>query len=150
MGGQAVAEAQPEVKEEKKAAAADDEDFDPFADEEQDEEAAAMLARKQAEAAAAKDKKKKDAPIAKSTVLLEVKPFDSETDMKELENAVRAIEMEGLLWGASKLEKVAYGVMKLIINAVIVDDLVSVDDLQTGIEALEFVQSTDIAAFNKI
>lgn len=36
----------------------------------------------------------------KSSVLLDVKPWDDETDMKKLEEAVRSNQMEGLLWGA--------------------------------------------------
>lgn len=36
----------------------------------------------------------------KSSVLLDVKPWDDETDMKKLEEAVRSVKMEGLLWGA--------------------------------------------------
>lgn len=39
----------------------------------------------------------------KSSVLLDVKPWDDETDMKKLEEAVRSIEVEGLHWGACKL-----------------------------------------------
>jgi translation elongation factor EF-1beta len=31
-----------------------------------------------------------------------VKPWDDETDMKKLEEAVRSVEMEGLFWGACK------------------------------------------------
>ena len=38
--------------------------------------------------------------IAKSSIVLDVKPWDDETDMKALEVGVRAIEMPGLLWGA--------------------------------------------------
>lgn len=38
----------------------------------------------------------------KSSVLMDVKPWDDETDMKKLEEAVRSIQMEGLLWGACK------------------------------------------------
>ena len=38
----------------------------------------------------------------KSSVLMEVKPWDDETDMKKLEECVRAVEMPGLLWGACK------------------------------------------------
>lgn len=41
-------------------------------------------------------------PIAKSSVVLEVKPWDDETDMKEMERLVRSIEMDGLVWGACK------------------------------------------------
>ncbi|KAL8463324.1 hypothetical protein ACS0TY_034107 [Phlomoides rotata] len=37
-----------------------------------------------------------------SSVLLDVKPWDDETDMKKLEETVRSVQLEGLLWGASK------------------------------------------------
>uniref|UniRef100_Q9S9I3 Elongation factor 1 beta (Fragments) n=1 Tax=Arabidopsis thaliana TaxID=3702 RepID=Q9S9I3_ARATH len=33
-------------------------------------------------------------------------------DVKKLEEAVRSIKMEGLLWGASKLMPVGYGIKK--------------------------------------
>lgn len=31
---------------------------------------------------------------------MDVKPWDDETDMKKLEEAVRSVQMDGLLWGA--------------------------------------------------
>uniref|UniRef100_B5DT18 Translation elongation factor EF1B beta/delta subunit guanine nucleotide exchange domain-containing protein n=1 Tax=Drosophila pseudoobscura pseudoobscura TaxID=46245 RepID=B5DT18_DROPS len=78
-------------------------------------------------------------------------PWDDETDMKEMVNNVRTIEMDGLLWGASKLVPVGYGIQKLQIMCVIEDEKVSIDLLQEKIEEFEdFVQSVDIAAFNKI
>jgi len=40
--------------------------------------------------------------IAKSTIVLDVKPWDDETDLKALEQAVRSIEADGLIWGACK------------------------------------------------
>lgn len=40
--------------------------------------------------------------IAKSNIILDVKPWDDETDMKKLEEAVREVTTEGLLWGACK------------------------------------------------
>ncbi|XP_059655143.1 elongation factor 1-beta-like [Cornus florida] len=90
----------------------------------------------------------------KSSILLDVKPWDDETDMERLEEAVRSIEMEGLTWGASNLVPVGYGVKKLQIMMTIVDDLVSVDSLieeRLTVEPIdEFVQSCDIVAFNKI
>jgi len=89
--------------------------------------------------------------IAKSSVLFDVKPYDSETDMKDLEEKVRSIEMEGLEWKASKLVEICYGIKKLTINAVVIDDKVSVDDIQEKIQEFEeVVQSVDIAAFNKL
>jgi elongation factor 1-beta len=48
-----------------------------------------------------------------------VKPWDDETDMKLLEDAVRSIEMEGLVWGASKLVAIGYGIKKLQITLVV-------------------------------
>ncbi|ALC42099.1 Ef1beta [Drosophila busckii] len=129
---------------------ADDDDVDLFgSDEEEDEEAERLKAERVAAYAAKKSKK--PALIAKSSVLLDVKPWDDETDMKEMEKNVRTIEMDGLLWGASKLMPVGYGIMKLQIMCVIEDDKVSIDLLQEKIEEFEdFVQSVDIAAFNKI
>jgi elongation factor 1-delta len=130
--------------------AADDDDVDLFgSDEEEDEEAAKI--REQRLAEYANKKSKKTAVIAKSNVILDVKPWDDETDMKELEREVRKITMEGLLWGVSKLVPVGYGINKLQIATVIEDDKVSVDELTEKIQDLEdFVQSVDIAAFNKI
>lgn len=40
--------------------------------------------------------------IAKSSLLLDVKPWDDETDMSKLEECVRSIQMDGLLWGQCK------------------------------------------------
>ena len=104
-----------------KAAAADDDD-DMFGDVEDDEDAAHELEMAQKAAAALKDKKPKKEVIAKSNVMFDVKPFEAETDMAELEAAVRSITMDGLVWGGSKLAAVAYGVRKLVINTVIEDD----------------------------
>ena len=133
------------------APAADEDEIDLFGsdDDEVDEEAE----RLKEERLAAYNAKKalKPALIAKSSLLLDVKPWDDETDMKALEDGVRAITSEGLLWGASKLVPVAFGVKKLQIMAVVEDDKVSVDWLEEQIISLEdYVQSMDIAAFNKI
>lgn len=54
---------------------------------------------------------------------------DDETDMKKLEEAVRSVEMPGILWGAYKWIPVGYGIKKMQIMLTIVDDLVSVDEL---------------------
>ena len=56
--------------------------------------------------------------------MLDVKVWDDETDMKALEESVRSIEMDGLVWGSSKLVPVAFGVKKLQIQCVIEDDKV--------------------------
>ncbi|KAL0425266.1 UNVERIFIED_CONTAM: Elongation factor 1-delta [Sesamum radiatum] len=128
----------------------DDDDVDLFGEETEEEKKAA---EERAAAVKASAKKKES---GKSSVLLDVKPWDDETDMKKLEEAVRSVQMEGLLWGAcisctaalivrhdnhsrtiinrlmlftAKLVPVGYGIKKLQIMITIVDDLVSVDNL---------------------
>lgn len=72
---------------------------------------------------------------------------DDETDMKELEQNLRAIEIDGLTWGASKLVPLAFGINKLQVNLVVEDEKVSIDDLQQKIEGDEdHVQSTDVVS----
>jgi elongation factor 1-beta len=67
--------------------------------------------------------------------------------MKELEKNVRAIEKDGLVWGASKLVPLGYGIKKLQINLVVEDEKVSLDELQEQIaEDEDYVQSTDIVS----
>jgi len=76
---------------------------------------------------------------------------DDTTDMKELEASVRSIEKDGLVWGASKLLPVGFGIKKLQINMVIEDEKVSLDELQEQIEEFEdYVQSSDVAAMQKL
>jgi elongation factor 1-beta len=71
--------------------------------------------------------------------------------MDELTANVKAIEMDGLVWGASKLVSVGYGIKKLQINLVVEDEKVSLDELQQKIEEDEdHVQSTDVAAMQKL
>lgn len=128
----------------------DDDDFELFgSDDENDEEAE----RLKAERVAAYDAKKakKPALIAKSNIILDVKPWDDETDMAKLEECVRSVQMDGLLWGASKLVPLAYGIRKLQITCVVEDDKVGTDILEEELTKFEdYIQSVDIAAFNKI
>lgn len=77
--------------------------------------------------------------------------LDDETDMKELEGHVRSIEKDGLVWGASTLVPIGYGIKKLQINLVVEDDKISLDELQEEIAEFEdHVQSSDIAAMQKL
>lgn len=129
----------------------DDDDVDLFGSEDEDEDKAAAELREKRLAEYAAKKSKKPVLIAKSNVILDIKPWDDETDMKMMEAEVRKITMDGLLLGASKLVPLAYGIHKLQLSCVIEDDKVSVDELQEKIEQIEdYVQSVDIAAFNKI
>ncbi|XP_057697555.1 uncharacterized protein LOC130919124 isoform X2 [Corythoichthys intestinalis] len=99
----------------------------------------------------AERKAKKPTVIAKSSILLDVKPWDDETDMAKLEECVRSVQADGLLWGMSKLVPVGYGIKKLQISCVVEDDKVGTDLLEEEITKFEdYVQSVDVAAFNKI
>uniref|UniRef100_T1JB50 Translation elongation factor EF1B beta/delta subunit guanine nucleotide exchange domain-containing protein n=1 Tax=Strigamia maritima TaxID=126957 RepID=T1JB50_STRMM len=137
-------------KSEEKPKKKDDDDVDLFGSDE--EEDADMLKIKADRLKMYEDKKaKKPGVIAKSNIILDVKPWDDETNMKTMEDKVRLVTCDGLLWGASKLVPLAYGIHKLQISCVIEDEKVSVDWLQEQIEANEdLVQSVDIAAFNKV
>ncbi|RZC74356.1 hypothetical protein C5167_049839 [Papaver somniferum] len=141
--------ATPFVTDAKPAAADDDDsDVDLFGEETEEEKKAA---EERAAAVKASGKKKES---GKSSILLDVKPWDDETDMAKLEETVRSVQMEGLTWGMSKLVAVGYGIKKLQIMMTIVDDLVSIDSLiedhLTSEPANEYIQSCDIVAFNKI
>ncbi|VDM68816.1 unnamed protein product [Strongylus vulgaris] len=128
-----------------------DEDFDLFGSDDEEDAEKAKVVEERLKAYAEK-KSKKPGPIAKSSVILDVKPWDDETDLKEMEDLVRGIEMDGLVWGGAKLIPIGYGIKKLQIICVIEDEKVSVDDLIDKItgDFESHVQSVDIVAFNKI
>lgn len=147
--GQAFVQAAAEPAAPAAEAKAEEEDIDLFGSDEEDEEAEKLKAERVAAYNARKANKPKT--IAKSVVTLEVKPWDDETDMKALEESVRSVEMEGLVWGASKLVAIGYGIRKLQITLVIEDELVSLDELQEKVAEFEdYVQSTDVAAMQKL
>ncbi|XP_016093754.1 elongation factor 1-beta-like [Sinocyclocheilus grahami] len=132
------------------AADEDDDDIDLFGSDEEEDEQTKKIKEERLAAYNAK-KAKKPALIAKSSILLDVKPWDDETDMAKLEECVRSIQLDGLVWGQSKLLPVGYGIKKLQIACVVEDDKVGTDQLEELITAFEdYVQSMDVAAFNKI
>ena len=121
-------------------AADDDDEIDLFgSDEEEDAEAEKVKAERVAAYNAKKAASGKAKPVAKvccfigylyffvlkaflfrkSVVTMDVKPWDDETDMAALEAAVRSIEQDGLVWGASKLVAIGYGIKKLQITLVV-------------------------------
>merc|ERR1711974_586896 len=129
------------VEEPKVEEGEEDEEVDLFG--EQTEEEKARVA--EMEEAQAKKPKKGD-KAAKSSVVLDVKPEDSDTDMAALEASIRELKIDGLEWKAGELKPIAFGLKLLRISLVIEDDKVSMDDVQEEIEKLESVQSTDIFA----
>ncbi|EGR44171.1 translation elongation factor 1 beta [Trichoderma reesei QM6a] len=133
------------------AASADDDDVDLFGSDDEEEDAEAARIREERLAAYREKKAAKPKVAAKSVVTLDVKPWDDETDLVAMEAAVRAIEKDGLLWGASKLVPVGFGIKKLQINLVVEDEKVSLDELQEQIQEIEdYVQSSDIVAMQKL
>ncbi|NWV79226.1 EF1D factor, partial [Dasyornis broadbenti] len=129
----------------------EDDDIDLFGSDDEEEDQEAAKVREERLRQYAEKKAKKPGLIAKSSILLDVKPWDDETDMAKMEECVRSIHMDGLVWGASKLVPVGYGIKKLQIQCVVEDEKVGTDILEEEITKFEdYVQSVDIAAFNKI
>ena len=103
--------------------------------------------RKRKEEAAAKAAA---APVGKSQIVYEIKPWGEETNLDEMEAAVRAIKRDGLEWLGSKREEIAFGIQKLVIICNVLDT-VDTESVQEEIEELEdYVQSVDIVSFNKL
>merc|ERR1712119_111498 len=103
MGAPAASTPAPVKQEEPDEDMDDDSDDDLFGSD--DEEDTAEQERIKAERIAAYNERKagKKKVTAKSSIPLDVKPWDDETDMAEVEKNVRSVGCDGLLWGASKL-----------------------------------------------
>jgi len=130
----------------------DDDDVDLFGSdsESEDDEEKKKRTEERLQAYHAKKATKK-AVIAKTSVCLDIKPWDDETDMNEMLKQVKTIEKDGLVWGASKLVPVGYGINKLRIIMVVEDEKVSIDEVQEQIAEFEdFVQSVDVESMQKI
>uniref|UniRef100_A0A8D2G9X9 Elongation factor 1-delta n=1 Tax=Theropithecus gelada TaxID=9565 RepID=A0A8D2G9X9_THEGE len=124
----------------------EDDDIDLFgSDNEEDKEAAQL--REERLWQYAEKKAKKPTLVVKSSILLDVKPWDDETDMAQLEACMRSIQLDGLVWGASKLVPVGYGIRKLQIQCVVEDDKVGTDLLEVEIGKIE---NLNIPISNKI
>ncbi|NXL08926.1 EF1D factor, partial [Mesembrinibis cayennensis] len=115
----------------------DDDDIDLFGSDDEEEDQEAAKVREERLRQYAEKKAKKPGLIAKSSILLDVKPWDDETDMAKMEECVRSIHMDGLVWGASKLVPVGYGIKKLQIQCVVEDDKVGTDILEEEITKFE-------------
>ncbi|EGG20287.1 elongation factor 1b-related protein [Cavenderia fasciculata] len=85
----------------------------------------------------------------KSEVVMEVKTWDDTISMKDVEDAVRSVSMDGLKWGHSKLVPTAFKMHSLSIQCIVDDHLVSVQDLEDTLNDIEeLIQSVDIISFN--
>jgi len=136
------------------AAAADDEeddDVDLFGSSDEEESEEKKRITEERLKAYHEKKAKKPALIAKTSVLLDIKPWDDETDMDKMLECAKSIEKDGLVWGANKLVPVGYGIKKLQLMCVVEDEKVSIDELCEQIQEFEdYVQSVDISSMSKI
>ena len=95
--------AAPSKKVEKVEEEDDDEEVDLFgSDSDSEDDAEKARVREERLAAYHAKKAKKPALIAKTSVVLDIKPWDDETDMDAMLKNVKTIVKEGLLWGACK------------------------------------------------
>ena len=96
------------------------------------------------------EKKSKKQPLNdKTSCLFDIKPLDEETDMDKILELCKTIEMDGLLWGDSKLVPIGNGIKKLQLLCVIEDAKISIDELQDKIMEFEdYIQAVDVAAMN--
>ena len=142
------------AKEEKKEEEEEEEEdlFGDDDDEEDEEAAAAMEAKLRAEAEKKKAAKEANKKVEKSLLVINIKPYDEETDLKALFEKIRATEVKGCKWSEScNIEPLAYGLCYLQISCVIEDDVCSEDDVIDAIMQFDNdVQSTETASFNKI
>uniref|UniRef100_A0A2K6GCH7 Elongation factor 1-delta n=1 Tax=Propithecus coquereli TaxID=379532 RepID=A0A2K6GCH7_PROCO len=128
----------------------EDNDINLFGSDNEKEDKEAAWLREERLHQYAEKKAKKPALVAKSSILLDVNPWDDERDMAQLEACVHSIQLDGLVWRGSKLVPVGYSIHKLQIQCV-VEDKVETNLLEEEITKFEeHVQSVDIAAFNKI
>jgi len=131
----------------------DDDDIDLFDDDDDENEESEEQKEKKEELVKKYYEKKSTKPalIAKSNIILDCKPWDDETNMQEMERLVRTVQMDGLVWGPAKLAPVGYGIHKLQISCIVEDEKVGSEVLIEEITKFEeYVQSVDVAAFNKV
>merc|ERR1719317_167980 len=133
------------------AAEEDDDDVDLFGSEDEEESEEKKRITEERLKAYHEKKAKKPQVIAKTSVLFDIKPWDDETDHAKMLEATKSITMDGLVWGASKLVPIGYGIKKLQVMCTVEDAKVSIEELGEKIEEFEdYVQSVDVAAMNKI
>ena len=88
--------------------------------------------------------------IGKSEVVFTVKGYKIGDDFDKLAEKIRAIKMDGLVWREShEIIPIGYGMNMLQMAMIIVDDLVSTEELFEIIGGWDEVQSVDITEFTK-
>merc|ERR1712032_1079098 len=140
------------AKAEAKADDSDSDDLGGMLDSDSDDDSdsvdiAAQIAKKNAEKkAATKKNQKKRRPPERSEIILDVKPFDDQTDLEELAKKIKGTTLESLRekeaqkvderitlasghkWGENhQLEEMAFGIKKLRLQCVVMNELVGSD-----------------------
>ena len=142
-----------EEKKEEKKEEKEEEEEDLFGDDddEDDDAAEAMEAKIRAEAEKKKAEKEANKKVEKSLMVINIKPYDEETDLKALFKKIQATPVKGCKWSETcNICPLAYGICYLEISCVIEDDVCSEDDVIEAITQFEDeVQSTEVASFNK-
>uniref|UniRef100_A0A7S3PN23 Translation elongation factor EF1B beta/delta subunit guanine nucleotide exchange domain-containing protein n=1 Tax=Aplanochytrium stocchinoi TaxID=215587 RepID=A0A7S3PN23_9STRA len=156
------AQAAEAVKEEVKPAATEDaeeddvfgDDDDLFAEDDDPEAAAAAAALKEKLYLEAKKRGEEKLQKSKSMIVLEIKPYETDFDLEELAQGIKAMTHEGIQnWGEQhKLEPVAFGIKKLVMSVIVHDTKVSVDDITDMINEKyeDDVQSIDVQSMSKV
>lgn len=115
----------------------DEDDFDLFGEQTEEEKAALEKTKESVDNKKKEATKKKKEVIAKSTLVFEIKPMSGDTDLTEVEEKVRSIKMEGLEWSsACKRIPMVFGLFKLQLGAVIIDELIQTEEILERIETL--------------
>ena len=124
------------------------------------EEELAAQAQKRKNIEDAKKRAAEKAKKSKSLIIMDIKPWDDETDLVEMEKYIRGITYDGLLWGACKAVPFAFGLKKLQMTCVIedtkiesMDEIIEKDILKLDEDdevQSDFVQSVDVLSFNKV
>lgn len=134
-------------------------DDDPFADDDDlfgggDDDGAAAEALQKKLRKEAEDRAAKKLKNARSMIVLEIKPYEADTDLELLAKNIKALEHEGIQnWGQEhKLEKIAFGICKLVVSVVVFDEKCGLDDIVDLINEKyeDDVQSVDIQAMSKV
>lgn len=90
----------------------------------------------------------------RSLIVLDIKPFDAETDLNAVALGIKEIVHEGIQnWGQEhKLMPLAFGINKLAISCVVYDGLMDIDTLSDLINNLyeDDIQSIDVQAMSKV
>lgn len=121
-----------ELKADKPKKEDDDDDIDLFG--EDDKDAVKKLAESKKKEVAGKKKKE---VINKSSLVIEVKPADADTNLDDITKLCKQITIEGVTWGeAVKKVPVAFGLYKLQLCCTILDDIVNTNEIVDQIEAL--------------